>query len=236
MGVSYKRAGLTAASLALVAAGLGGCLSNTYGTGVNPGQQTINDITGLVNLNAHKDPIDYRPRPPVVAPPASAALPSPGGGGVAATTDWPKDPDEAAKARKAAAAQVRHSNNAVADSLYDPDIEIPVKHDAEVNWKERSMTPAQAAMGTKEQDEEARKLIAEAKAGAGVDANGNPIRKTLSEPPVVYRAPDPNAPTEFKAVKKGFHWPWQKAKPDDTTTGLTDDSADASASGEKTTQ
>ena len=79
--------------------------------------------------------------------------------------------------------------------------------------------------GSAAQDAEARKLMADAKTAIAVDFNGNPIRKTLSEPPVVYRAPDPGAPTEFKSVKK-FHWPWQKPKPDEpaaTATALTDD-------------
>ena len=91
---------------------------------------------------------------------------------------------------------------------------------------------------TKEQDAQTRKLMAEAKSAVGVDANGKPIRKTLSDPPVTYREPDPSAPTAFKSVKK-FHWPWQKkVEPDAVPTGLADDSgaSDKSPIADRTTQ
>lgn len=212
-------------------------MSNTYGTGVSPGKQTINDIAGLVNINGTKrDPIDYKPRPGIVAPPASAALPPPGSQAVAsASGDWPNDPDAAMKARKAAAAKVR-TGDAKIDAQYDPDVPITAQKENKINWNDPNKDgPGVREGGSAAQDAEVRKLIADAKSSVSVDANGNPVRKTLSEPPVVYRAPDPNAPTEFKAAKK-FHFPWQKMKPDDPKAALPDNSADAAASSEKTTQ
>ena len=219
MKATFGRSGLVAGLLA-AGAFLGGC--TTYGTGVNPGSQTVHDITGLVNVGGDKKaPIDYKPRPPITAPPAGVALPPPGSAAVAtASGDWPKDPDEAARARKAAAAKA-----AAEDPNYQPDIALPVRHDS-------SNDVAHDPTTDREKDAKVRKLMAEAKAPAGIDANGNPVRRTLVEPPVDYRAPDPNAPTEFKTAKK--HWPWQKSTPD-ATAGLPDDAATAS-SGEKATQ
>ena len=56
-----------------------------------------------------------------------------------------------------------------------------------------------------------KKLFADmklAKSGS-VDANGNPVRRYLTEPPADYRVPDPEAPTEITEKKKktGFKWP-----------------------------
>jgi hypothetical protein len=219
MKVTLGRSGFVAGVIA-AAAFLGGC--TTYGTGVNPGSQTVHDIAGLVNVSGDKRaPIDYKPRPPITAPPAGAALPAPGSASVAtASGDWPKDPDEAARARKAAAAKA-----AAEDPNYEPDIALPVRHDSSTDTANDPTTD-------REKDAKVRKLMAEAKAPAGFDSSGAPIRRTLIEPPVDYRAPDPSAPTEFKTAKK--HWPWQKSTPDPNA-GLPDDAATAS-SDEKTSQ
>src|SRR5690606_553030 len=84
-----------AASVALLSLSLGGCISaTTYGTGVSPGQQTIEDITGLVSFAGKKKPqIEYEPRPPIVAPPGKA-LPPPGESAAATVANWPVDPDK----------------------------------------------------------------------------------------------------------------------------------------------
>jgi predicted small secreted protein len=224
-----KRAALTPAALALTAVALGGCMGTTYGTGVNPGAQTVKDIGGLVDLGGQKkSTIDYKPRPPLAAPPPGVAPPPPGSAGVVASSgDWPNDPDVAAGARKAGdgrnAALGKNAYYAKTDALSDPGIKVPVQHPTGVIWNNRDGS-AEAAASTKEQDAQTKKLMADAKSAVGVDANGNPIRKTLSDPPVTYREPDPSAPTSFKSVKK-FHWPWQKAQPDAAPTGLADDSA-----------
>ena len=76
----------------------------TYGTGTTPGKQTVDDVAGMVSLSGKKQAaIDYKPRGPIVAPPAAAALPTPGSEMVATGPDWPRDPDALNAARKAAA-------------------------------------------------------------------------------------------------------------------------------------
>ena len=169
-----------------------------------PGQQTVNDITGLVNINGgnKNGAIDYKPRPPIVAPPPTAALPPPGTHDVASGGDWPKDPDAAVRARKAAGAHAM-TGNAKIDAQYDPDLGIPAAHDnAPHIYDANKDAPGVKEAGSAAQDAEIRKLIANAKTAVSRRRQRQPIRKTLSEPPVVYRAPDPNAPTEFKSAKK----------------------------------
>ena len=221
MAATLKRAVLVPGLLALSAFALADC--TTYGTGVNPGMQTLNDVGGLVDLSGGKKPsIDYRPRPPLAAPPPGVSPPPPGqGNGVASATDWPHDPDAAAQAAKAAAAAKK--NNGRYDpsaDRYDPSLVIPVETKEIHSGKHRTVEDLAA---TKEQDQETAKRMAMAKNSIGVDANGNPIRRTLSDPPVAYREPDPSAPTAFKYKKK--YWPWQKASPDSAADGLVDDSA-----------
>jgi hypothetical protein len=224
-----NRAALTPAVLALMATALGGCMGTTYGTGVNPGAQTMSDIGGLVNITGNQKPaIDYRPRQPLAAPPAGAAPPPPGSAGVASAADWPNDPDVAARARKAGngsnPALVKDDGYARTAALSDPGIKVPVQNDANVYWTKRGAAQ-QAGVSTKEQEAQTRKLMAASKSVVSVDANGNPIRKTLADPPVAYREPDPTAPTVFKNAKK-FHWPWQKANPNAVASdSLVDDSS-----------
>ncbi len=202
--------------VAVLAAALSGCMANrmTYGTGTAPGKQTLNDITGLVTFGTagkRKQSIQYQPRPKVVAPPSVAALPAPGSEVDVANANWPKDPDEAAMQRKRARAQAGTSL-------------IPADNaDVEISGLPKSSRGSLAPMLVKGEDQamkdrenmdKAEKIRAELKsADAGVDGNGNRVRKTLTEPPIDYRVPDANAPVEFKVTKKKFRWPWQKADP-----------------------
>ena len=221
---AISKPAVLATAILLATSVLGGC--TTYGTGVNPGTQTLSDIEGLVNVSGSKKAgIDYKPRPPLAAPPPGAAPPVPGSAtAVASAGDWPNDPDAAAKAAKAASR--KRAQDPRTDALYSPGLDIPVQHEKSGAYWHRGGTASEdAASGTKEQEMSTRKAMAAAKNTASFDANGNPIRKTLSDPPVVYREPDPSAPTVFNTKKK-FHWPWQKAKPDDaSSSALVDDSA-----------
>lgn len=174
----------------VMAFALGGCVSGTtYGTGVSPGKQTVDDIVGLVSLGGSKEKskIDYEPRPPIVAPPASASLPTPGEASSSATAaNWPKDPGTTTPGDVAA---------------------IPVSTARPTKLEGGSAAEA-AALAHMKYGKQQAKLYADAKASADLqlDANGNPIRRTLSDPPPAYRVPDPNAPEEFEAPKKKKWW------------------------------
>jgi hypothetical protein len=188
--------------LAVAAAGvaLAGCNSMTYGTGTTPAMQTVQDITGLaVGGKADKDPIDYAPRPKIVAPPTIASLPPPESGDPSVTAaNWPNDPD-LLKAKVKADAEAR------AAAGKSDQIRLP-----------KGAFVAAPAPGehtlTKEETAQVRAAMAAAKGGMSVDANGNPTRKYLTDPPVEYRLPDPNAPiavADGKPKKKKWKWWWQ---------------------------
>jgi type IV secretory pathway VirB10-like protein len=215
MAAIFNRAALAPAVLVLAATAFAGC--TTYGTGVNTGTQTLTDIGGLVDLSGGKKPaIDYKPRPPLAAPPPGSAPPAPAApSAVATAADWPNDPDAAARAAKAAR---RQTYDYKSDALYDPGIHVPVQKENHTYMTKRGTGYEDAVASANDTDKQkeltTKKLMGEAKNSVSYDANGNPIRKTLVDPPVVYREPDPSAPTVFNTKKK-FHWPWQKAQQDD---------------------
>lgn len=189
--------------VAVIAGGLAlaGCNSMTYGTGTSPAMQTVEDLTGIAaGKKADKEAIDYTPRPKIVAPPTIAALPPPvDDNAVTTTANWPNDPD-LLKAKVKADAEAR------AAAGKPDDLHLPAgKLVAAPIPGER--TP------TKEELDEIRRQMAASKGGMSVDANGNPVRKYLIDPPVEYRLPDPNAPVavaaDGKPKKKKWKWWWQ---------------------------
>ncbi|WP_421722777.1 hypothetical protein [Bauldia sp.] len=201
-----------AAGVLVMAIVLGGC--TTYGTGVTPGKQTVKDITGLVSLGAsnRSDPIEYSPRPGIVAPPSADTLPKPGETATAA--NWPNDPDEAEKQRLAN--RPAKSAETQEDVLRDPGFRLPSKP---VTVRRSSKDPNSAEEQWRQMQgakDEAEKLFARAKSGraGAVDAEGNPVRTRLDEPPANYRVPDPTAPEEFAAAEDEKWWQFfRKKKP-----------------------
>jgi hypothetical protein len=189
-------------AVAAAGAALAACNSMTYGTGTTPAMQTVQDLTGIATGGkAEKDPIDYSPRPRIVAPPAGATtLPPPGSGQQVASTNWPNDPD-------LLKAQVKADAEARAAAGKGDNIRLPS------NKFVAAAAPGEHTL-TKEEEAELRKAMAAAKGGMSVDASGNPVRKYLTDPPVDYRLPDSNAPvavaSDGKPKKKKFKWWWQK--------------------------
>lgn len=188
--------------VAVAAAGvaLAGCNSMTYGTGTSPAMQTVEDLTGIAGgIKANKGEIDYSPRPKIVAPPVVAALPPPVDSQTVTAANWPNDPD-LLKAKVKADAEARAAAGK-ADQIRLPAGKIVA-----------APAPGENAL-TKEQLDEVRRQMAAAKGGMSVDANGNPVRKYLTDPPVEYRQPDPNAPIavadDGKPKKKKWKWWWQ---------------------------
>lgn len=191
----------SAAAPLLAALALSACTSgNTYGTGTSPGMQTLQDITGIAMLTGkHKDPIDYEPRPNLVAPPSTADLPPPQSATAASTAaDWPNDPD-LAKAKEKAAADAMGAND-VPNQYYVATAASPSA--STIDNTSKDLTPEQLA--------QARKAFAAAHGGVSVDENGNPVRKYLTDPPVDYRQPDPTQPltaeNQQKKRKKFLWW------------------------------
>jgi hypothetical protein len=213
----------TAAAIGALGFVLGACSQTTYGTGTTPGQQTLEDLAGIAAFGApKKDPIDYKARPAIVPPPKGAPLPPPEDSTAAiASANWPKDPDVEEKKFKADVA-ARSTGYYDEENLpfgeKDPKFSLPggQQPGQEPNLAKMERDQEKEAIGTPEQDAQAKKLFADSRGLVAVDAEGKPIRRYLTDPPVEYRAPDPNAPVEIEAKpqkKKAWKWPWEK---DDT--------------------
>ena len=205
---------------------LAGCSGTTYGTGTTPGLQTVQDLVGIAALSpAKREPIDYTPRPKVVLPPTVAALPPPGTADAATPADWPHDPD-------AAVAKIRADTAArEASGAPTPQLKLPAGPPPATGSNVMVSSHVQGdGPGTLTADEQAKvkKLFADARGGVAFDANGNPVRRYLTDPPPDYRVPDPTAPVEFTPKKKKFHWWWQK-QDDSADDGLTPSTTTATA-------
>ena len=198
------RAALVLGGLAI---GLAGCQSGmTYGTGKSPGMQTVEDIVGISMLsNAKQEPIEYKPRPPVVAPPTVAALPPPADPNTSNTmvaANWPVDPDVQSQ-------QIRDEiarREAAGEPL--PDFRLPPGS---------APKPIQAITDrpmTREEIAEVRRRFADARGTVAVDEQGNPVRRDLTDRPVGYRVPDAEAPTQLadmpKKKRKFLWWTWEQ--------------------------
>ncbi len=217
-----------------LALGLGAC-GTTYGTGVNPGTQTVKDLTGIFSLGGggkSSVPIAYEPRPPIVAPPDTGALPPPGSGET--VENWPNDPDVMRREQAFANANTRTDSGS---ALVDPGFRLskqPV-----VPREEETLDDQLLSLTGKKQEQQ--KLFAAAKGGAAgkVDAEGNPVRTALTEPPAEYRIPDPSAPDVLQAAEnEGFSLFKKKrnAPSPSSMGGGTDDIADPDLSGDSQTQ
>ena len=150
--------------------------ATTYGTGTTPGKQTLDDVAGMISLSGKKSPaVDYKPRGPIVAPPAAAALPKPGSEMVATGPDWPRDPDALNAARKAGTGS--------APVGADPGFRLPKTADW-IKPHYNDYDAGKAAYAGNINAAAQKKMFATAKGSGAVDANGNPIRTSLTEPPV----------------------------------------------------
>lgn len=205
--------------LVLLAVVVGGCSGTTYGTGVPAGRQTVSDLTGIVTLGKGKDKeeIEYAPRAGIVAPPTTtAALPKPGEGTPA--DNWPVDPSgttEKAKKSRFAIADERASGPTDSEILSDPGIRLPsnnrnarVYNNDDPDSAENQMRQMQSV----KKDQKAIFAKAKASRNGAVDAEGNPVRTTLTEPPATYRIPDPDSQDEFFAAKDEKWWQFRKKK------------------------
>ena len=177
----------------------------------------------MLSFGAGKNsaPIDYEARPPIVTPPNIASLPAPGSG--TTVQNWPNDPDVKARDQ-----QIANANKKTVDTgtaLVDPGFRLPKQK--VVPYEEETVDEQVLSLSSNKKEKQ--KLMATAKGGAAgqVDADGNPIRTALTEPPAEYRVPDPSAPEEFEeASKRGLHLGKKKKVSPSEMGGGTDDIAD----------
>lgn len=87
------------ASLACLVAGavaLAGCFGPTYGTGKTASDQLLEDLGNSLSLRNRNQapPINYSPRPDIIAPTDTATLPPPQENIVDASDVWPESPEQ----------------------------------------------------------------------------------------------------------------------------------------------
>jgi hypothetical protein len=177
------------APVAVLGLALAQSACTTYGTGTSPAIQTVEDLAGIASLSSKKEPIDYKPRPKIVAPPSTAAQPPPS-----------FQADVAAREKAGQPLPKVRLPSAPRDESFGP---VPIAAERD---------PSAEAMPKPGGNQQAKKLFADARASVAVDENGKPIRRYLSDPPPDYRMPDPTAPVEIidkPSAKKKFKWPWQ---------------------------
>jgi len=185
----------------------------TYGTGKTAAIQTVEDLSGILSVGGKKkNQIDYEPRAPLIEPPTgSTTLPPPGSETtVALSSDWPDDPDEAAKRYHELAKEKAAAGESLNFTLPDEALEktrTPRPNDTRAFSNRLRDDKTAKSIDVDAQ----KKLFADAKAGrtGSVDEAGMPVRRYLTEPPVIYREPDPDAPVVIteKPQKKG-KWSW----------------------------
>jgi hypothetical protein len=202
---------------------LAGCVgAPTYGTGKAADEQLLEDVTGILSLGPKdKAKIDYKPRPELVKPAATAGtgvdagLPPPQENVTTASNGaWPESP-EAVRARLRAEATANQD-----DPTYDSPIEADSGGSKGITSAARLNDRGnfESAPDPEAQRKEFKRRLAET--GQGSPSS----RKYLSEPPLVYREAAASAPVgdigedEWKkdrrakrAAKKkgsGGWWPW----------------------------
>jgi hypothetical protein len=198
------------------AALLGACGSmTTYGTGKSAAAQTFEDLGGVLALGGTKnneEPIDYSPRAPIVEPPAvAAALPPPGGETVVATAgDWPKDPDEEFKKLQKKVEELAESGQTPKFTLPEGAEPIAVSNAPKRIGPDDRTSVEKLRDEAKVDNKKQKEMFADAKMAktGSFDKEGRPIRRYLTEPPVVYREPDPESPVVITQKPKKGKWAW----------------------------
>lgn len=167
------------------AVALSGCMSSpTYGTGKTAGRQLAEDVTGMLSLGpGDREPIEYKPRPKLVAPSDKSELPPPQENVVADSGLWPESPEERRARIRAEATEGRDEPGfrpAVRGSGNEARLRDPMQRELALS-QSTSMDPKTAR--------------AEFNRRMAVAHQGNPeVRRYLSEPPLEYRAPAETAP------------------------------------------
>jgi hypothetical protein len=198
------------ATLALTVAALAaltGCVTApTYGTGKRADAQLVSDVSGIFSLkpNQNEAAIEYKPRPPIVAPPSTASLPAPQDSVVETAGIWPESPEER---------RTRLRNEAT-ENQGNPFYRSPIVTDAAASSRSaEELTP-----------EQRRERFNQAKA---IQAGAYQGRRYLSDPPSNLKVPaetavvgdlgEPESKKEARRKKlatkgQGFNlrnlWPW----------------------------
>jgi len=191
MGKKIRHFACFTAGLALLLPA--GCGGPTYGTGKTSGQQAVEDFANITKWGSlsNNAQVDSRPRPPLVRPTAadlSRPLPPPQQALAAqGNAAWPESPEQRRARLRAEAGANAGNPNYQSPIIQDdapggrPYYPSPINRSAQ---REYDMPSPQVA---KQQDALYRQLKAEQNAAPKT-------RKYLSQPPLDYYKPSPNAP------------------------------------------
>lgn len=171
---------LPAGAMLVAATVLSGCMGATYGTGTPSGQQTLEDVTGILSLGGERrEPIAYQPRGELVRPGSMEVLPTPQQSASSGEA-WPESPEQ----RLARVRDEATSNQG--NVQYQSGIRARGDNTGPmVDWdRHRNIEPTNRA----NQREEFNRRLTQSRQGSATQ------RRYLSEPPTTYRQPSDTAP------------------------------------------
>ena len=213
-----------ALAVPLIVSGLlvSGCMSSpTYGTDKTQSAQLTSDLTGMFSLKPKPGVGEYKPRPELVKPVASTTeLPPPQENIVTASTDvWPESPEQRRARIRANATENRDKQGFEPEVINDISVEDGTQASSNRGNARAADAGITAGVDSRKHAAEFKRKLAESKQGSPA------VRRTLTEPPLEYRAPAATAATdelgedEYKKerrlkreAKKGGNWrdlvPW----------------------------
>lgn len=192
------------ALLGAAALGLSGCLSGQdgfYGNGGDAPDVAVMKrlMAGIGAIDPKAEPIEYKPRAPLAVPPSTSDLPDPEANvaeGENLPANWPRDKDaellalQASRDASAGSNSSRLTPEQMKEGLH-PGISGPSQEELLRRREEQKrldknprLTPTELRTLKLNRPEET----------ALFDAEGKPVRKYLTEPPVEYSTPAPTAP------------------------------------------
>ena len=177
---SFKNTARATAAFGLIGSvlALSGCGSPTYGTGRAPEMAMFEELTGnLTGSKKKKDPIEYEARADLVLPPDTQLPPPEQKASLSQTAAWPDDPDRNRAVNNSGEIPEEFRRGRLAHGASQPDSNVSPIDVTEMNTAQRL---------------EAQRKFREQRAAM---SSGDPTkRKYLTDPPVDYRTPSPDAP------------------------------------------
>lgn len=184
------RAGVTMGALIAASLMLSGCLGPTYGTDKTSTQQLVDDLGNIASIGKTRKgaSIEYKPRPEIVKPPATASLPAPQASVAENNPAWVESPEET-RNRLIADADANASGNTgftspLARRGVDSGAGVSV-----VGGRRADGPPTPQEVLDQQNQRQAYQQARKIQQGAYSDR-----RRYLSDPPLTYRKPSETAP------------------------------------------
>lgn len=188
--------GLLAAPLIVSGLLVSGCMSSpTYGTGVSSNEQLTTDLSSMFSMKPKRRNSEYAPRPELVKPAkVTTELPAPQEEIVAAdSSQWPESPEQRRARIRADATENRENPN------WEPAVVNDISTGGSSNRAKAgtSVRAADSGIAAAGKGEDLNAAGAKFRAAQAATKQGSPtVRRTLSEPPLDYRAPATTASTD----------------------------------------